>query len=69
VATFRQRRCRGSPGEEPLIWKFLLILAIVLLVFGSTRLPMLARAFGQSISEFKKGIKEIEDQSDDKSNR
>jgi sec-independent protein translocase protein TatA len=49
-----------------LIWKFLLILAIVLLIFGSTRLPTLARAFGESITEFKKGIKGIEDQSEDK---
>jgi sec-independent protein translocase protein TatA len=52
-----------------LTWKILLILAIVLLIFGSTRLPSLARAFGQSITEFKKGMKEIEDQSDEKSNR
>jgi sec-independent protein translocase protein TatA len=52
-----------------LIWKFLLVLAIVLLIFGSTRLPTLARALGQSISEFKKGIKEIEDQSEEKQDR
>jgi sec-independent protein translocase protein TatA len=49
-----------------LIWKFLLILAIVLLIFGSTRLPALARAFGESITEFKKGIKGLEDQTEDK---
>jgi sec-independent protein translocase protein TatA len=75
IVSRHSRRCSANaaaaarPGEAPLIWKFLLILAIVLLIFGSTRLPTLARAFGQSISEFKKGIKEIEDQSDDKSNR
>jgi len=49
--------------------KFLLMLLIVLLLFGASRLPSLARSFGQSISEFKKGIKELEDQTDDKSNR
>ncbi|MCI0332486.1 MAG: twin-arginine translocase TatA/TatE family subunit [Planctomycetes bacterium] len=38
----------------------------MLLIFGSTRLPSLARAFGESITEFKKGIKGIEDQSEDK---
>ncbi len=50
-----------------MIWKFLLVLAIVLLIFGSSRLPTLARAFGESITEFKKGIKGIEDHSEDKS--
>jgi sec-independent protein translocase protein TatA len=52
-----------------LIWKLLLVLAIVLLIFGSARLPMLARSFGESITEFKKGIKGIEDQSEEKSER
>lgn len=49
-----------------MIWKLLLVVAIVLLIFGSARLPTLARAFGESITEFKKGIKGIEDQSDEK---
>jgi sec-independent protein translocase protein TatA len=52
-----------------LIWKLLLVLAIVLLIFGSSRLPLLARSFGESITEFKKGIKGIEDQSEEKSDR
>ena len=51
------------------IWQLLILLAIVFLLFGATRLPALARAMGQSITEFKKGIKELEDQSEDKSNR
>lgn len=46
------------------IWQLVIVLAIVLLLFGS-RLPSLARSFGQSITEFKKGVKEIDDQSDD----
>jgi sec-independent protein translocase protein TatA len=59
-----------SPGAEiRLTWKILLILAIILLLFGSSRLPSLARAFGQSITEFKRGIKEIEDHSADQSDR
>jgi sec-independent protein translocase protein TatA len=36
--------------------EILLILGILLLLFGSTRLPQLARGMGKSISEFKKGI-------------
>jgi sec-independent protein translocase protein TatA len=51
------------------IWQLLLFLAVVLLLFGATRLPMLARSLGQSITEFKKGMKELEDQSSDKSDR
>lgn len=41
-----------------------IVLLIALLLFG-TRLPSIARAFGQSITEFKKGIKEVEDHSND----
>ncbi len=38
--------------------EILLILGILLLLFGSTRLPQLARGMGKSISEFKKGVSE-----------
>jgi sec-independent protein translocase protein TatA len=48
------------------IWELVILLAIVLLVFGSSRLPTLARSVGESITEFKKGFKGIEDQSEDK---
>ena len=37
-------------------WEILIVLFVVLLLFGSTRLPQLARGMGKSISEFKKGI-------------
>jgi sec-independent protein translocase protein TatA len=46
------------------IWKLLILLGILLLLFGS-RLPSLARSLGQSITEFKKGIKELEHHSDE----
>jgi sec-independent protein translocase protein TatA len=45
-------------------WQLLILLGIVLLLFGS-RLPSVARSLGQSIVEFKKGMKEIENHSDD----
>jgi TatA/E family protein of Tat protein translocase len=45
------------------MWKLLLFLLVILLLFSS-RLPTLARSLGQSIIEFKKGFKELEDQSD-----
>jgi sec-independent protein translocase protein TatA len=46
----------------PSLWEVLLLLLVVLLLFGS-RLPSLARSLGQSVVEFKKGVKEIGDQS------
>ncbi|HEX5705865.1 MAG TPA: twin-arginine translocase TatA/TatE family subunit [Pyrinomonadaceae bacterium] len=36
--------------------EWLIILFVVLLIFGSTRLPQLARGMGKSIREFKKGV-------------
>lgn len=39
-----------------------IVLLIVLVLFGGKRLPELARAFGKSISAFKKGIKEGEEE-------
>jgi sec-independent protein translocase protein TatA len=47
------------------IWKFIIILLILLLLFSS-RLPSIARSLGQSLIEFKKGVKELENSSDDK---
>ncbi|HEX7176007.1 MAG TPA: twin-arginine translocase TatA/TatE family subunit [Pyrinomonadaceae bacterium] len=41
--------------------EWLIILFVVLLIFGSTRLPQLARGMGKSIKEFKKGINESGD--------
>lgn len=38
--------------------ELLIVLAIVLLLFGSTRLPKLARSLGQASKEFKTGVKE-----------
>lgn len=37
-------------------WEWIIILAIVLLLFGSTKLPALARGLGKSVFEFKKGL-------------
>ena len=36
--------------------ELLIILAIILLVFGSTKLPKLARSLGQAQKEFKHGL-------------
>ncbi len=42
----------GSLGTTELI----IILVVVLLLFGSTRLPKLARSLGQASKEFKEGV-------------
>jgi len=38
--------------------ELLIVLLIVLLVFGATKLPALARSLGASAKEFRKGIEE-----------
>ncbi len=43
----------GLGGPELLI-----ILAVLILLFGATKLPQLAKGLGQSIKEFKKASKE-----------
>jgi sec-independent protein translocase protein TatA len=47
--------------------ELIIILVIVLVLFGSTRLPKLARSMGQASKEFKKGVNEGDkDTEDDK---
>ena len=40
--------------------EILLIVLAIVLIFGATKLPQLARAVGDSIKEFKKSVKEEE---------
>ena len=40
--------------------ELLIILAIILLAFGTSRLPKLARSMGEAQKEFKKGLSEKE---------
>ena len=42
----------------PLPWQLILVLLVVVLVFGASRLPELGRALGEGIRNFKKGISE-----------
>jgi sec-independent protein translocase protein TatA len=43
-----------SPGE------LIMIVAVILLLFGASKIPQLARSLGSGITEFKKGIREGE---------
>jgi len=42
--------------------ELLIFLAIVLVLFGGSRIPSIARSLGKSITEFKKGVQGIEDE-------
>lgn len=46
----------GLPGG----WEWILILAVVLVLFGH-RIPGMARSLGSGITEFKRGLKEGQD--------
>ncbi len=45
--------------------ELLLTLAIVLLIFGPSKLPALAKSLGQALNEFKKGSKEVSEKLDE----
>jgi sec-independent protein translocase protein TatA len=40
-------------------WEIVLILAVALLLFGSKKLPELAKGLGQGIKEFKKATRDV----------
>ena len=42
--------------------EIIIILVIVLLVFGPRRLPEMAKGIGQSVREFRKGIRDMKDE-------
>ncbi|MFB6355974.1 MAG: twin-arginine translocase TatA/TatE family subunit [bacterium] len=50
----------GMPGWVEL----LIVFAIILLLFGASRLPKIARSMGESVGEFKDGLKEGREESD-----
>ena len=47
--------------------ELIIVLVIILLLFGSTRLPKLARSLGQASKEFKTGVKEGDTSPDESS--
>ena len=42
-------------------FELIIILAVVLLLFGSTKLPKLAKSLGEAQKEVKKGVAEVEE--------
>jgi sec-independent protein translocase protein TatA len=49
--------------------EILLLLLIALLLFGASRLPEIGRALGKTIKEFKKAVKEEEDDNTEKKDK
>ena len=45
--------------------EIILIVVVVLLLFGSTKLPELARSIGKSARELRKGLREGDDEDED----
>ncbi|MBN2546045.1 MAG: twin-arginine translocase TatA/TatE family subunit [Spirochaetes bacterium] len=45
--------------------EILVILLIVVILFGASQIPKIARSLGEGIKEFKKGIKEAKDHDKD----
>ena len=46
--------------------EILLILIIVLILFGASRIPELMRAMGKGVKEFKKGLSDSEEEKEEK---
>ena len=48
---------------SPSIWNILIIILVVAILFGGVgRIPVIARMLGRAMGEFKKGVKEGEEE-------
>ena len=47
----------------PSVQELLIILLIVVIIFGASKLPQLGKGLGEGIRNFKKGLKSSEDKS------
>jgi len=56
VSTLAPAFVPGLPGGPEL----LIVLAVLVLLFGASKLPSLARSLGEAGGEFKKGREEVE---------
>ncbi len=42
--------------------EIILIILVILILFGAKKIPELARGIGKGMSEFKRGLKDVEDE-------
>ncbi|MCX2716153.1 twin-arginine translocase TatA/TatE family subunit [Helicobacter sp. MIT 21-1697] len=52
----------------PNLWQLLIILLIVVLLFGAKKIPELAKGIGSGIKNFKKAVKEDEEDGQNEEN-
>ena len=45
------------------------ILVVVIIIFGPTQIPKLTKMFGKSVRNFKEGMEETEEKTDDESDK
>jgi TatA/E family protein of Tat protein translocase len=45
-------------------WEIVIILLVILLVFGAKRIPDMAQGLGRGIREFRKAMREVQDEID-----
>jgi len=53
--------------ENPMVW--ILVVGVIFLLFGGSKLPQLAKALGQSKRSFKEGMEESEDKGQEQQNK
>ncbi|NPA41294.1 MAG: twin-arginine translocase TatA/TatE family subunit [Aquificae bacterium] len=46
----------------PFPWQIALVLLVILVIFGASRLPELGKSLGEGIRNFKKGLSEEEEE-------
>tara|TARA_B100001250_G_C19626222_1_gene711658 strand:+ start:422 stop:610 length:189 start_codon:yes stop_codon:yes gene_type:complete len=50
-------------------WQVVLVAVVILLLFGGKKIPELMKGLGSGIKEFKKGVKEDDEGSDEASDK
>ena len=49
--------------------ELVVILVVVIIIFGPTQIPKLTKMFGKSVRNFKEGMEETEEKTDDESDK
>ena len=45
----------------PMGWQIIVLVLLILLLFGGKKIPEMMKGIGKGISQFKQGLKEVED--------